>query len=369
MICPHCQASLPRKERAGSVCARCGRAFALDPKVHGRGMHDIRIRRIAEKATDAGRRQVTVTQLWYLARNANRTWTAAPASGRPAWVGRSVAVVLVAGLVALAFPVEEGSLSGLLWWAGAAVAAVVYVVAKGKPYRPARRAGAYLSPSLRDFRAMICVRWAEAYGGLPPAVVDDETYREPGTGTAPRTGGHPGPDAVQLLCPDHAVRVFLSANGLPRRLNLTLAADLEELSGTGPVVVLHDASLRGLQLVADARASRPPRAVVDAGLPVRAVVGNSSAVTLHEEPPAQVLRETPLWLARIARTAPEEARWLTQGWRSPIAAVPPALLTAAVERAVREARGAAGRQRRPAAAVGFMSWPRPAEPPLTKDGT
>ncbi|MER6526419.1 hypothetical protein [Streptomyces sp. NPDC001508] len=369
MICPHCQASLLRKERVGGVCAGCGRAFALDPKVHGRGMHDTRIRRVAEKATDAGRRQVTVTQLWYLARNANRTWTAAPASGRPAWVGRSVAVVLVAGLVALAFLVEERSLFGLLWWASAAVAALVYRVVKGKPYRPARRAGAYLSPSLRDFRTMICVRWVKAYGSLPPAVVDDETYREPGAGRARRAAGQPEPEAVELLCPDRAVRVFLSANGLPRRLNLTLAAGLDELSGTGPLAVLHDASLRGLQLVADARASRPPRAVVDAGLPVRAVLRNRAAVTLHEEPPASVLRETPPWLARIARAAPEEAQWLMQGWRSPVSAVPPALLAAAVERAVRKARGAAAPERQQAAAVGFMSWPRPAEPPLTKDGT
>ncbi|KND23349.1 hypothetical protein [Streptomyces acidiscabies] len=36
-----------RKERTNSVCGKCGRAFALDPKVH-----DLRIRRIAERATD-----------------------------------------------------------------------------------------------------------------------------------------------------------------------------------------------------------------------------------------------------------------------------------------------------------------------------
>ncbi|MGI5441836.1 hypothetical protein ACQEV4_32110 [Streptomyces shenzhenensis] len=370
MICPSCQASLLRKERAGSVCSSCGRAFALDPKVHGRGMHDTRIRRIAEHATDGGRRQITVTQLWYLARNANRTWTAAPASGRPPWIGRTVGVVLVAGLVALGFLIGEGHFSGLLWWAGAAVAALVYMVAKGRPHRPARRAGGYLSPSLRDFRSMICVRWVQAYGSLPPGIVDDEKYQEAGgdtrggAGAVRRTGGQPRAEAVELLCPDRAVRVFLAANGFPRRLNLTLAARLDELSGTGPVMVLHDADVRGLHLVADTRASLPQRVVVDAGLPVRAVVGNSTAVKLHEEPPAGVLREQPPWLARIAQAAPEEAAWLIEGWRSPVAAVPPALLASAVERAVQKARG--DRERQPAAAVGFMSWPEPAAP---KDGT
>ncbi|MGW3954350.1 hypothetical protein ACWEKM_26245 [Streptomyces sp. NPDC004752] len=369
MICPSCRAALPRKERTGSVCASCGRAFALDPKVHGRGMHDTRIRRIAEKATDRGRRRVTVTQLCYLARTANRTWTAAPASGRPAWIGRWVGVVLIAGLVALAFLIGEGRFAGLLWWASAAVAAVVYKVAKGKPHRPARRAGAYLAPSPPDFRSMICGRWVAAYGSLPPGIIDDEKVQVAGEGTVRPAEAEPGPATVGLLCPDRAVRVFLAANGMHRRLNLTLAAELEELSATEPVVVLHDASVRGLQLVADARASRPRRVVVDAGLPVRAVIGNSTAVTLHEEPPASVLREQPPWLARIARVAPAEAEWLIRGWRSPVAATPPALLASAVERAVREARGDLDRERQLAATVGFMSWPQPPEPAATNDGT
>ncbi|MFE7978892.1 hypothetical protein [Streptomyces shenzhenensis] len=120
MSCPSCQASLLRKERAGSVCSSGGRAFALDPKVHGRGMHDTRIRRIAENATDGGRRQITVTRLRHPARNANRTWTAAPVSGRPPGIGRSMGVVLVAGPVALGFLIGEGHPSGLLRWAGAA---------------------------------------------------------------------------------------------------------------------------------------------------------------------------------------------------------------------------------------------------------
>ncbi|MFC4499528.1 MULTISPECIES: hypothetical protein [Streptomyces] len=362
MICPNCQARLLRKERTGSVCAACGRPFALDPRADGRGMHDTRIRRVAEKITDGGRRQVTVTQFWYLARTGNPSWPAAPETGRPGWAGFWAGAVLAAGLVGLGLAVRGVPHGGLLWCAGAVVAAIVYLVAKGEPSRPARRARAYVVPSLRDFRTKLCVRWVETYGSLPPGIVDDEQSPDP------RAGGDPGrqPETVELLCPDRAVRVFLSANGFPRRLNLTLAAETEELSGTAPVVVLHDAGVRGLQLVADVRASRPGRAVVDAGLPVSMVLGNRRAVTLHEDPPARTLREQPDWLRRTAQLAPKEAEWLTQGWSSPVAAVPPALLEPAVERAVQEARAAAGRQRRQAAAVGFMSWP--AASPATGEG-
>ncbi|MFJ6087100.1 hypothetical protein ACIQI8_37520 [Streptomyces sp. NPDC092369] len=370
MICPNCRASLLAKERTGNVCSRCGRAYAVDPKVYGRGMNDTRIRRIAEKVTDGGRRQITVTQLWYSARTVNNSWTAVPRSGRPRWVGRTVGWILGVGLVVLGILIQDVPYAGFGWWACVGVAALVWVVAKGEPYRPQRHAGSYLSPSLSDFRAMVCARWVQAYGDLPTGIVDDQRYQEPYEPTGLRKDGEWQSEPVEVLCPDQAVRVFLSANGFPRRLNLTLAAGLAELSGTGPLVVLHDASARGLQLVADARAAETRRAVVDAGLPVRAVLDNRGSVRLYEDPPAAVLgdpSEQPDWLRKLVRSAPREADWLTKGWVSPVAAVPPALLESAVERAVREARATAGRQRRQAAEVGFMSWPQPSNTPV-RDG-
>lgn len=74
MICPRCAASLTGKQRSGRICAHCGKRFALDPAVHGTGMHDIRIRGIAERATDHGRLKITLTQLWYLSRSRNYAW-------------------------------------------------------------------------------------------------------------------------------------------------------------------------------------------------------------------------------------------------------------------------------------------------------
>ncbi|MEU6341658.1 hypothetical protein ABZ883_12020 [Streptomyces sp. NPDC046977] len=370
MICPHCRTSLLGKERTGGVCSRCDRAFALDPKVHGRGMHDTRIRRVVEKATDGGRLTVTITQLWYLARTSNSFWPAVPASGRSPWVGRAVAVVLLGGLIALGVAVRGVPLGGLLWFAGLCVSWVLYMLAKGEPRRPPRDAGASVVPAEWDFRSMLRLRWRAVYGTLPPRIVDDRERRttqgDPATDGDPDAGREPAPEPVELLCPDPAVRIFLTANAIPRRLNLRLAAGLREVSATGPVVVLHDASVRGLQLLADARA-HPRRVVVDAGLPVRAVMGNEKAVTLHEVPPSRVLLDRPEWLRQLAEHAPEEAEWLLQGWYSPVAAVPPEVLESAVVRAVGEARAITDDEVRTAAAFGFLSWPRPSVPPV-KDG-
>ncbi|MGW7263350.1 hypothetical protein [Streptomyces sp. NPDC054842] len=359
MICPHCQTSLPRKERTDSVCSHCERAFALDPKVHGRGMHDTRIERIARTHTDEGRRTITLTQLWYLARTENRTWDAAPRSGRSPWVGRTAAVVLLAALVALAVRMPDIAHAGLLWWGCAGAAVVVYLLAKGRPHRPACRAGACVVPSAYAFEAMMLGRWVEVYGGLPPGVVDDETAGDVAILPANR---HRRKPTVALLCPDRAVRVFLSANDIPQRLGLTLAARLADLPPTGPVVVLHDASARGLQLLADVRAHRPDAVVVDAGLPVKAVRGNRRAVVLHEDPAEGVGSGAADWLRRMERLAPEDAAWLRRGWFGPVAAVPPALLEASVARGVERARSAPEPARRRAAELGFLSWPQPPEP-------
>ncbi|MET8228993.1 hypothetical protein ACWERY_29005 [Streptomyces sp. NPDC004082] len=358
MICPHCQTSLPRKERTNSVCAHCERAFALDPKVHGRGMHDTRIARIARTHTDEGRRTITLTQLWYLARAENRTWDAAERSGRPPWVGRTVAVVLVAGLAVLAVRMPDTAHAGLLWWGSAGAAVVVYLLAKGRPYRPARRAGARMEPDAHVFRSMMLGRWVSVHGGLPPGVVDDETAGD--AACLPRDRARQE-RTVALLCPDRVVRAFLSANDFPHRQGLTLAARLADVPPTGPVIVLHDASARGFQLLADVRASRPDVVVVDAGLPVKAVRGNRGAVVLHETPPERVRSGEAGWLRRMERLAPEDAAWLRQGWLGPVAAVPPALLEASVARAVERARSAPEPAQLRAAELGFLSWPQSTE--------
>lgn len=427
MICPSCQESVLRKERTNSVCGKCGRAFALDPKVHGRGMHDLRIRRIAERATDSGRRKVTVAQLGYLARTDHRTWPGSPERGRKGWIGCGTGFFLALGLVPLGIAVKDVPAGGLVWLAGLGLVVLGYRIARGQPYRPAVGAGASIAPTPAAFGSMMRHRWIQVYGKLPPGIVDEQTYAASRKGITGMT---------ELLCPDLATRVFLAANGVPGRWNFRLVAGLDGVSGRVPVVVLHDAGVSGVRLVAEVRERWPGQVVVDAGMPVRAVRGNRRAVVLHgavdewfshlaserlsrldggvderlshsttgaagveqwlshsatgegerlshsstvkaerlshsapeaagrasterlshsppevaerlshSATPAPIPTPTPDWLSHLTT---EEVQWLSQGWYSPLAAVPPALLESVVVRAVRQAT---------LFPLGFMSWP------------
>jgi hypothetical protein len=66
-------------------------------------------------------------------------------------------------------------------------------------------------------------------------------------------------------------------------------------------------------------------------------------------------------LARLRPDAltQEEIDWLAQGWWSPIAAVPPAKLLAAVDRSLQQIEETSDPDRRRAQAVGFLTWPVP----------
>lgn len=63
MICPHCSVRLPRRERLGHRCARCGRGFVFEPHDHGSRLSDVRVRRAAEWLREDGRYRYTLGQL------------------------------------------------------------------------------------------------------------------------------------------------------------------------------------------------------------------------------------------------------------------------------------------------------------------
>ncbi|MFF9063996.1 hypothetical protein ACF09E_01425 [Streptomyces sp. NPDC014891] len=364
MICPHCAERLTARERTGQRCARCRRLFALDPRVHGRGMHDLRIRRIAEQATDGGRLKVTVTQLWYLCRTSSAVMAAQPARGiRP---GVRWAVALGVALPALGV--------GLLvqgWAAALGVTATVIavVVASSLRHRPASAAWWSVSPTESVFRQLMTGPWQRTYGELPPGVVDDGP-RAP----EPRASATGRPRAV-LLCTDHAVAVFLRANDLPARLRIRLVesppniahASLADVPAGLPVVVLHDASALGALLAPLLRLARPGGVVVDAGLPVAAVRTREGAV--HRVSGTSVDAAD---LRAVAGLPEADAAWLADGLWSPLAAVPPLRLESAVTAAVARALTA-----RPAAlrsTDGFLTWPAGAPagtdaPSSTKEAT
>lgn len=350
MICPNCSAELKRTERTGQACAHCHRRFALDPKVHGRGMNDLRIRRLVESLTDHGRLRVTVTQLWYGARTSSSVWGASEARGVPPRISRLAGLAVFAGLVVCAF-LSSGTASGV-----AGTAAVLVLLVPGRiPYEPARPAGSYLSPTEERFRQAMTGAWRWAYGELAPGVVDD-AVRSPG-----HAARRPHRPRAVILCTDHAVAVFLEANDMPERLRAVLveaepgsAHDaLVDLPGRLPVVVLHDASALGALLAPLLRISRPDRVVVDAGLPVAAVRRRRDAVHRVSPVPAVDTGE----LRAVAGLSEEDAAWVAEGFWSPIAAVPPPLLASVVEEAVERAVAVAAAAPGATPEYGFMTWP------------
>ncbi|MGA5194335.1 hypothetical protein [Streptomyces exfoliatus] len=355
MTCPHCAARLLAKERTGQVCSRCTKRFALDPKIHGRGMNDLRIRRIAAKATEGGRLRMTVTQLWYLSRTYSSCREAKPARGiRPGvrWlVATPLALLLLAVGALLHGPAGPIAVT--------AAVAVVVVAASVMRYRPAEAPRSYISPSEGAFRQMMAGAWQAAYRKLPPGVVDDGP-RAP----EPRQSPVDRPEAV-ILCTDHAVAVFLRVNGIPAKLKALLVEArpsaapeaLVDVPEGLPVVVLHDASALGALLAPLLRQAHPDRVVLDAGLPASAVRRRRGAV--HQV--AKAPRASAADLRSVAGLSEADAAWLAQGIWSPLAAVPPRRLEAVVTAAVRQARASrAAGLRSP---DGFLTWP--AEPPTT----
>ncbi|MFJ8663326.1 hypothetical protein [Streptomyces sp. NPDC093795] len=311
-------------------------------------MNDLRIRRIASHATDDGRLKMTVTQLWYLSRTFSGAWGPSPARGIRPLVRWLVALPLALPLFCLSAR-TDGAWSTL---SGAAALALV-AAATLRKRTPARPGGSLITPYETRFRELMEDRWQTTYGQLPPGVVDDGP-RAP----APRESpvGHP---TTVLLCTDHAVAVFLRANGLPARLKALLveagpavAHDaLADVPGGLPVVVLHDASALGALLAPLLRLAHPDRVVLDAGLPVGAVRHRRGAVH-RVAPPRAVVADD---LRSVAGLSEEDAVWLAEGFWSPLAAVPPPRLESVVTEAV--ARASAAGPSDPRAAHGFLTWP------------
>ncbi|MFD0273178.1 hypothetical protein ACFVHB_04580 [Kitasatospora sp. NPDC127111] len=363
MICPHCAKNLLQRDRSGRTCSSCHKGFALDPKIDGPGLHDVRIRKLVERITDGRQLVCTVDQLrWAEARR-----------GRPAPEFRGSresagclsvlgGVPLIAALVVLHGTAMVLALLAAVIFLGMAVNRLVLsrIPAPPSAVRPAWDA--------RGFHDRVAVQWKRVYGVLPAGLVEDDLV-EPGP--------PPADPAFVLLCPSRTVTRFLHANGYPRRHRALLVHALREVPDGPPVVVLHDASPEGCLLVAEARAAQPGRRVLDAGLPARAVLSvEDKCVVLRDPDRAEELR------VRLERDVPGlttgEREWYAEGWWSPLAALPPKRLMAVAERAAERApepparvplqKGPAPAQpedpaetRRRALAVGFLTWPEPTE--------
>ncbi|MFC6465835.1 hypothetical protein [Gordonia humi] len=331
------------RERPDHVCGVCDREFALDPKSEPFQLNDLRLLRLADKLRTDDQLKYTFEQLRYAA--GRRTVGTDIRSGwRFAFwgtVGGLLIVTLVPGLplamgfVPSVFDVSEGT--GVKWLfivSACAIALSMIVNGVRRPWM-IRNHRIALDGSLDDFADTVSNRWRTVYGTDVLGAVDERDATISGSPT-PR---------YAVLCPDRSVLVCLSANHVALNRGLALLTDPDQVPPTIPVLVLHDASPAGLRFVADARRRFGSRAV-DVGLSPRHALARRLWLREPQLSPDDVD-------ALPTDLSDDERDWLGIGWWSPIAAVPPRKLIAAVDRAVdRFEPGTAS-----AREIGFLTWP------------
>lgn len=219
MICPHCAKNLLQRSRSGHKCGYCGKHFALDPKVEGAGLHDVRIRRLVGKLTGAGELVCTVDQLRYAAERRGRPAQAFRGSRGSAGCLGVLGVGALIGAMAL-----KGTPIALLALVGAALLgfAVRQVVLADEPAPPREHTTRWTAGTFHD---TVVPRWKKVYSALPAGLVEDALVRSDPPVADP---------AFVLLCPDRTVTAFLHANHYPQRHRALLVADLRAAPAACP---------------------------------------------------------------------------------------------------------------------------------------
>ncbi|MGW6727153.1 hypothetical protein ACWF9G_14740 [Nocardia sp. NPDC055029] len=340
MICPHCSKEVLRRERGNRTCAKCRRVFALEPKESPFRLHDIRMRKLIDRLGDGRNLRYTLPQLWYAAARGRVPDPRETFFGLRMAVSMLIVIATIIGTVVVA-------VSGLVFWAVGIGAGVIVLVAANlvlNAVRPRYLAttSVRMPAGFDRFQQEVIARWTQVYGAPPPGSIDGRTPLPP----------LPARPRFAVLCPESSVLTCLSANNVAGLWGMAPVGRIEQLPPGVPVLVLHDASVRGITFVADARAALGAR-VVPVGLAPRAVLGKEKAVRLREG------RPTADELARISgeRLTAEERAWLADGWQTPLASVPPAKLLAALGSAVERVERALDPDRQRAEAVGFLTWP------------
>ena len=338
MICPHCSRNLLYKQRGRRRCSYCKQHFAFEPKGNKLHLHDMKVRKLADRLSDEGRLRYTVTQLWYAASRKSLADTPRPLAG----CGCALPVLGLAAVAVIGGLGKIGSdaFGGLMLGVGTVVA-LAYVLLVVKRGRLRREAAIRPRLPLGEFRDMILRRWAEVYNAVPHDLIDEEMAIAPAI-AQPR---------LALVCPDRSVLACLGANGAPQTFTMMLTMSPERVPPGVPVIVVHDASAAGCRYAAQVRAALPGRVVVDAGLRPSVVLRRAPLIRLRHKPfPA------PGDLAGLSLTDSEVA-WLGQGFWSPVAAIGPAPLLAAITKAAQRAQAMTDPEQRRAEQVGFLTWP------------
>ncbi|WP_433627377.1 hypothetical protein [Nocardia sp. CA-120079] len=325
-----------RKERGGRRCSTCKREFALEPKESPLGLHDIRLRKLAERLGDGRGLRYTSLQLWYAA---GRKKVSDPLRAfQRARFGLGSAIVMLAIFLMV---LRVASPAVVIPFGVLILVLATVGIGAAKPWFLSR-ATVRMPGLYSNFRRDVVGRWISVYGGPPPGSVDEGQVWPPAL-ARPR---------FAVLCPDRSVLACLAANNVSQTWSMALSDRIDQIPPDVPVIVLHDASMPGIAMAGKARVALGSRAVV-VGLSPRAVLANASTLRLRDPRPqpqdTEFLHGEPLSAAEI--------EWLCEGWWSPIAAIPPAKLLMVLERAVERIEDASDPDRRAAREVGFLTWP------------
>jgi hypothetical protein len=196
-----------------------------------------------------------------------------------------------------------------------------------------------------EFLRNVMPAWVRVYGAAPPGLLPPDRVVPAWLPPSP---------VLAVLCPDPSALTCLRVNAATAGLNVALLDRIEDIPPHVPVALLHDTSIDGYGFAAWARGRLGMRKVFDIGPRPANVVRAKQLIQLRGARPApeaiQRLRATGL-------LTDKELAWLATGTWSPIAALPPKALVGRVRRATERADGA-DPDRRAAAAVGFLSWPK-----------
>jgi hypothetical protein len=344
MKCPHCATELKRRERSGYTCSACKQPFALDPKTNPLGLHDRRLRDLAQKLSDNGKLHYTASQLLAAA-------AAKPvAAQKPANLSIGCAVILSIGALIISLSLLN------MFWLSITIGGIVLATSlllhqhlRSRPFFPK------LPLQLAQFERDLLGRWQTVYAELPTGLLHANALPSETALPAAQLRG-------AVVCPDADLRNSLLANQVPQRFGLAMlpvAAPFTRVQQSHlaflrinpalPIVLLHDASPAGCLLITQIRGMlelTPDHVIRDLGLHPGMV--RSQQLVLGAVPDAGQLDQ----LHKLGTLNESAIAWLAAGKIAPLSGVPPARLLAMISAAAGEMSAQQHAQQ-----TGFMSWP------------
>lgn len=344
MKCPHCATELKRRERSGYTCSACKQRFVFDPKTNPLGLHDRRLRDLAQKLSDNGKLHYTANQLLAAA-------AAKPvAAQKPTNLSIGCAVILSIGALIISL-----SLLNMFWLSitvGGIVLATSLVLRqylRSRPFFPK------LPLQLARFEHDLLQNWRTAYAELPTGLLNPNALPPETLLSAAQLRG-------AVVCPDADLRDSLLANQVPQRFGLAMlpaAAPFTRIQQSHlallrtnpalPILLLHDASPAGCLLITQIRGMLELTAaysIHDLGLHPHMV--RPQQLVLGAAPDARQLDQ----LHKLGTLNESDIAWLAAGKIAPLSGVPPARLLAMISAAAGEMSAQQHAQQ-----TGFMSWP------------